>query len=135
MTCLDTTVFVDLRGKDSELEARADRRIGELLAVGEVLVTTRLTLAELYVGIERAPDPVREEGIVQALLGDMPILELDDQAARSYGWITAQLQKMGRPIVDMDVLIAAVAMAAGHSVTTRNAEHFRRVPGLVVEEY
>ena len=35
----------------------------------------------------------------------------------------------------MDVLIAATAMAYGHTLITRNPKHFRHIPHLIVEEY
>jgi predicted nucleic acid-binding protein len=36
---------------------------------------------------------------------------------------------------DMDVLIAAVAMANGHILVTRNINHFAQIPGLGLDSY
>lgn len=135
MAALDTTVFVDLRGKDPRLEERALAKLAELRSKGESIVTTYFTLAELYVGINRARNPVEEERIIQSLMGDMSVLAFGERSARLFGWIIAILQREGRPCGEMDALIAATAISEGHCIVTRNAEHFSRIPDLVVETY
>jgi predicted nucleic acid-binding protein len=42
---------------------------------------------------------------------------------------------IGRPAGDMDTLIAAIALAHGQRLVTRNPKHFADVPGLIVESY
>jgi predicted nucleic acid-binding protein len=61
VACIDTTLLVDLMRRRSKLRARAFQKLQQLLRRGEFLVTTRLNLAELYVGVERSDDPEREE--------------------------------------------------------------------------
>ena len=136
MACLDTTFFVDLsRRSASSRRACARRKLAGLVETGESLATTRFNVAELYVGVFRVRDAVREEKAVRAVLDGIEILEFTDDAARLFGRITAHQQTAGRPGGDMDVLIAAVALTAGHSVVTRNPSHFRNIPGLAVESY
>ncbi len=48
---------------------------------------------------------------------------------------TTLLVDLARPAGDMDVLIAATSMAAGHSLVTRNPAHFDAIPEIVVEGY
>lgn len=135
MACLDTTILVDLMRRRAKLRPRALRKLQQLLDRGELLVTTRLTVAELYVGVERSDDAEREEQLVQAALQGLGILDFDDRGARLFGRISAHFQEMGQPAGDMDVLIAATAMAAGHCLVTRNPAHFKNVPDLAVETY
>jgi tRNA(fMet)-specific endonuclease VapC len=59
----------------------------------------------------------------------------DRQAAVAYGWIRAVLEKKGRPIGAMDVLIAAQALSLGVRLVTNNEPEFRRVPGLRGENW
>jgi predicted nucleic acid-binding protein len=66
------------------------------------------------------------------VIGPLPILDFDRRAAEVFGRVLGRLQHAGTPIGDMDALIASVCLAAGHSVMTRNAAHFARVPGLSV---
>ncbi len=136
MACLDTTFLVDLaRTRPSPAGERARAKRRQLADRGEPLLTTRFNVAELYVGLWRAPDVAREERAVAAILHGMGILEFDDRAARLFGRITARLQRLGRPAGDMDVLIGATALAADALFITRNAEHFADIPGLRVETY
>lgn len=135
MACLDTTVLVDLGRPRAKASARAFRKVEELAGRGETLATTRFNVAELYVGVARAGNANAERRAVQALLEDLEILEFGDPAARLFGQITAHLQAIGRPAGDMDVLIAATAMAAGHCLVTRNVPHFANIPALAAESY
>jgi len=135
MACLDTTMLIDLAGRSAALRKRALDKLKELVKRGESLVTTRFNVAELYIGIVRSDNPRAEEAAVQSLLADFGILEFDDKAAWVFGQVTAYLQNAGRPAGDMDVLIAATAMVAGHSLITRNISHFSNIPQLVVEQY
>ena len=45
------------------------------------------------------------------------------------------LEKQGLPIGNMDLMIAAHALAEDTVVVTNNAREFHRVPGLAVEEW
>ena len=135
MACLDTTILIDLASRTSARKQQAIRKIKELVERGEVLVTTRFNVAELYVGVARSKRPQEDEKAIQTLLSEFGILEFNDAAARVFGWITGFLQQIGKPSGDVDVLIAATAMVNGHSLVTRNAKHFKHIPDLVVEGY
>ena len=135
MACLDTTILVDIMRRRSKLRVRAFDKLEELLGRGELLVTTRLNVAELYVGVERSDRPDQEEELIREAVGDLGILDFDQRAARLFARITAYLQEIGRPAGDMDVLIGATSMAAGHCLITRNASHFENIPELAIETY
>ena len=135
MACLDTTVLIDLVGSKKLYRQQALLKIDQLVERQEPLVTTRFNLAELYVGVERSVKPKSEERVIHDLLKFINVLDFDDTAARLFGQITAYLQVMGKPAGDMDVLIAATAIASNHILVTRNAKHFENIPQLTVEEY
>jgi tRNA(fMet)-specific endonuclease VapC len=135
MACLDTTMLIDMAGRNARLTNRAFTKLKELVRRDETLVITRFNVAELYVGVARSDNPRAEEKAVQALITDFGILEFDDKAAWLFGQITAYLIDLGRPAGDMDVLIAATAIAAGHSVISRDVRHFANIPELTVESY
>lgn len=135
MACLDTTLLIDLARPGGRWKRRALEKVRQLVDRGEALVTTWLNLAELYVGVERSRDAWREERAVQAVVGELGVLDFDDRAARLFGQVTAHLQRIGKPAGDIDVLIAATSMAAGHCVVTRDASHFQNIPEFAVETY
>ena len=135
MACLDTTILIDLAGRISPRKEQAVQKIEELTGKGQGLATTRFNVAELYVGVSQSRRPQEDEKAIHTLLTEFEILEFNDAAARLFGFITGFLRQMGKPAGDMDVLIAATAMAYGHTLITRKSKHFRHIPRLIVEEY
>ena len=47
----------------------------------------------------------------------------------------AELQRRGQPIGALDMLIAAHALALGATLVTNHLDEFRRVPGLVCDNW
>lgn len=136
MACLDTTVLVDLLRSNRSRKHKAIAKIEGLVNRGEPVVTTRVNLAELYVGVELSDDPDREYQRIRGILKHISaVLEFDDVAAQAFGQMAAHLRRIGRPVGDMDVLIAATALAHGHCLITRNPVHFANIPHLRVEAY
>ena len=136
MALLDTTVFVDLHGRGGARRmAEAEAAIRDLLAVGEILVTSRVNIAEIYSGVELGKAPQKELKSLQDYLAWVAILELDDSAARYFGKMRAELQRQGKLVGDLDILIGGIALANGHSVLTRNVDHFSRLLGVKVIAY
>jgi tRNA(fMet)-specific endonuclease VapC len=133
---LDTTVLIDL-GKRPESPAHQNARAAVLglLGRGEMLFTSRINEAEFRVGPEMSRQREKELERVERTLAEITILEFNADAALRYAVIKAEMLKRGRPIGDCDALVAAVALAHGELLLTRNPRHFNPVPGLVVEEY
>ncbi|MCE5279175.1 MAG: type II toxin-antitoxin system VapC family toxin [Planctomycetaceae bacterium] len=125
MACLDTSVLLDLAGRGGARGVRqAMAKLRMLVAQGEGLVTTRISVAELYVGVWRSHDPPLERKRVEVILEGLDILDFDQRAADLFGQITAHLQQIGRPIGDLDVMIAAISLVNGHLLVTGNASIF-----------
>jgi predicted nucleic acid-binding protein len=62
-------------------------------------------------------------------------LPFDARSAMAAADIGATLRRLGTPVEETDLFIAATALAHGFSVSTRNVRHFERVPGLMVENW
>ncbi|HVX86566.1 MAG TPA: type II toxin-antitoxin system VapC family toxin, partial [Phycisphaerae bacterium] len=77
----------------------------------------------------------REEKAIDDYLAWISIVEFDNDAARAYGRIRAQLQQRGLLVGDMNILIGAIALSNRQSIVTRNPAHFRNMPGLTVLTY
>lgn len=74
--------------------------------------------------------------IEDALLPNLPVLYFDAAAAAwRYGEIRAELERLGTPMGDADMRIAAIALSRGLRVVTGNERHFRRVPELEIENW
>lgn len=66
-----------------------------------------------------------------SFFGAIPVLDFDEPAAERY----QQLQRSRIRIGSMDLKIAAIAMSRGATLLSRNLSDFRRVPGLIVEDW
>lgn len=65
-------------------------------------------------------------------LGTLAVLPLETTAARRAGTLLATLDRAGRPMPELDALIAAVTLENGGRIVSRNKRHFARVQGLEV---
>jgi predicted nucleic acid-binding protein len=136
MASLDTSLLIDVLRRRSRFHQRAVDKLDELKARGESLATTRFTVAELYVGVEVSDDPDRDRVAVETALADLVILDFRGLAPRIFAQISAAHRRAGRTAGDMDTLIAATSLAAGHRLlVTRNPSDFSDIPDLDVESY
>ena len=69
------------------------------------------------------------------MLARFEILPMNLATAAAYARITAQLRREKRLIGTNDLWIAAAALAYDMELVTRNADHFKRVPGIAVTVY
>ena len=126
---LDTNIISDLIRNP---QGRAAKRIAK---VGESSICTSIIVAaELRYGCAKSGSP-RLRKAVEDLLGEISVLPFEIPADAEYGALRAALEAGGTPIGSNDLLIAAHARATGATVVTANADEFRRVPGLTVENW
>jgi len=89
-----------------------------------------VTLAELEVGVAKAPVPARLRRQLDEFLEQVVVADFDTAAARHYGEIRSHLEKKGMTIGPLDLLIAAHARSRGATLVTANLGEFRRVSGM-----
>ena len=99
---------------------------------GETLGVSVITAAELRFGAEKAARPKLAE-LVEAYLERLAILDWTNEVTSHYARIRCELERRGKPIGNMDLLIASHAVALGMTVVTNNLKHFSNVPDLKVE--
>ena len=91
-----------------------------------------LTLGELVQGVVRAPEARKPglerwlEGLKQRFAGR--ILPLDAEVMETWGLLTGEALREGRPLSPLDALLAATALRHGLVLVTRNVAHFRGLP-------
>ena len=105
--------------------------------VSRDLCISAVTYAELCFGIENGDVSLRGQRWEQfdAFMRLLLTLPLDEEAARHYGRIRAHLKSKGSPIGNNDLFIAAHALSSGAILVSNNEREFKRVPGLVVENW
>jgi len=126
---LDTNIVSDLVRNP---QGRAAKHIGR---IGEAQVCTRIIVAaELrYGATKRGSQRLARQ--LDAVLGVLEVLPFAAPADTIYGEIRTRLEQTGRPIGGNDLLIAAQAMALGHTIVTDNEAEFARIDGLVCENW
>ena len=70
--------------------------------------------------------------MLNELLRVATLIPLGEIEAREVARLQAVLRRMGTPIGDRDLQIAATALVHGHEVVTRNVKDFAKIPGLIV---
>ena len=103
-------------------------------AVGDIGVSA-ITLAELEYGASNSRDPKRNRDALQRFAAPLEVAAFDRAATEAYGRIRTVLERGGRLIGPMDLLIAAHALSLDVGLVTSNEDEFKRVPGLVVENW
>lgn len=91
-----------------------------------------MTAAELRFGAEKAGRPQLVE-LVEGFLERLAILDWTDGVCAHYARIRSALEQAGKPIGNMDLLIAAHAVSQRMTLVTNNLRHFAHVPGLKSE--
>ena len=101
----------------------------------EDVCISSVTYAELVHGVEKSAAVEKNRLALSMLLANMEILDFDAQAADCYGKIRADLEKKGRPIGPLDMMIAGHGQSLGYTVVTNNVKEFSRVGTLRIENW
>ncbi|MGA2222941.1 MAG: type II toxin-antitoxin system VapC family toxin [Syntrophobacteraceae bacterium] len=99
------------------------------------LVVSAITVCELEYGASKSSNPEKNRQSLIKFLAPFEICPFNEQAASHYGDIRAHLEKGGKPIRAMDLLIAAHARSLSLTLVTNNIKEFDRVPGLRTENW
>lgn len=124
-----------------------DTNIVSLIARGRAIVIERLsrhpvdaicisaiTAGELRFGLARQPQAHRLTASIEMLLRQTAIMPWDGATAERYGALRATMQRAGRSIGELDLLIAAHAVALGLTLVSNDAV-FTQIPDLSVEDW
>lgn len=126
MIVVDTNVVSEL------MKAAPDQTVRAWSARHSVatLYTTSITEAEILYGIELLPEGRRREAIraaAQAIFTQSfggRVLAFGSNAASAYASIMSRRRRLGRPMNHAGGQIAAIALAAGAALATRNVADF-----------
>lgn len=126
---LDTNIVSDLVRNPQGRIAQRIARVGEANVCTSIIVAAELRYGAAKKGSPRLTDQL------EAVLAALDVLPLEATADGEYGALRARLERAGQPIGGNDLLIAAQALALGHTVVTLNDREFARVPELACEKW
>ena len=101
---------------------------------GEIGIST-ITVSELQYGVAKSTHRNENQLRLDEFLAPLEILTYNEIAARTYGDIRFQLEKCGKPIGPLDLLIAAHALSQDLIIVTHNVKEFKRIKNLKVENW
>ncbi len=126
---LDTDICSYLiRGESEKLLENLNLHSENTVAVSSI------TFAELFFGANRVnSEKIRNK--INAILQKVAVIDFDMEAATKYAEIRVDFEKSGTPIGNMDMLIAACALAAKGTLVTNNEKHFGYIKRLKIENW
>jgi tRNA(fMet)-specific endonuclease VapC len=101
---------------------------------GEIGIST-ITVSELQYGVAKSTHRKENQHRLDEFIAPLEILVYDEIAARTYGDIRFQLEKRGKLIGPLDILIAAHALSQNLIMVTNNDREFKRIKNLEVENW
>lgn len=128
---LDTGIASDYISRRLGVFERAKEEIARDARIGIGMPV----LAELYFGIELSASRERNLGRLRVALTKLTAWPLTESAAEQYGLLAAELRRAGRPMQQIDIMIAAIARSLDDCVVVSKDKDLLAVPGLRVEDW
>ena len=96
-----------------------------------------ITVGELLYGALRLGQQgtallIRIEAILKQIHSVLPF---DEVAARRFAEVRVELESAGIPLHESDLRIGCIALSNSLIVVTGNERHFRRIPGIAIENW
>jgi tRNA(fMet)-specific endonuclease VapC len=99
------------------------------LAKDEIVCLSAITEAEIRFGLAKRPEAVALRERMEWFLAAIKILPWGSEEAKAYGALRAKMESAGKTLENMDLLIAAHALAQG-AVLVTNDKAFAQVNDL-----
>jgi len=126
MILLDTNVVVAfLNGDNSTLK----RIKGDI----DRIALSSLVVAELDYGAKASHRTKENLEKLYRFVDVVQVVDFDVECAKIAGSVKSKLRNIGKPTGEVDVLIAATAIANKATLVTANRKHFENIEGLKVE--
>ena len=130
---LDTNVCIALMNESpASVRARFEGEMGK----GSMAHVSSVTVFELWYGISKSQRRDFNARILADFLsGPVSLLPFEGEDARFAGQLRAEMESVGRPIGQYDLLIAGQALRHEMSLVTANSREFGRIKNLQWEDW
>jgi tRNA(fMet)-specific endonuclease VapC len=113
---LDTNTVSDIvKGKSPAARAKLAN-----LPQGEIACISVITEAELQYGLAKTPKATAIRSVVEAFFAKIQVLPWGREEALAYGAFRAKQEAGGKPLGNLDMLIAAHAISVGAVLVTND---------------
>lgn len=128
---LDTSVYSQLLRRNAVVPA-----LERWTAAGDpACAISEVTRAEVEYGLHREANPARWRRYRETLEHRLAVLDTDAEVWSGFALMKARQRKLGEPVGDFDLLIAATAVRRGLIVATLDTGDFSRIEGLTWEDW
>lgn len=128
---LDTGIASDYINRRAGVYERAR----EAVARGDRIGIGTPVLGELWAGVHYSATRARNEKRLKRQLADLTIWPFDNVAAEEYGRLYAELRSTGRPMQQVDIQVAAIALSLGRCTVVTKDSDFAAIAGLDLEDW
>ena len=128
---LDTGTAADYihRRRGVFLKARESTALGHRIGICVPI------LGELWSGVYSSASRDRNEKRLLQHLHAFALWPYTEEAAREFGRLSSDLRRVGRPMPQIDIQIAAIAFTLGNCVVVTKDSDFDAIPGLDHEDW
>ncbi len=127
MYCLDTSVIIAVFDGKEEINKKLEK-----ISSQEIFITP-INLCELYKGAAHSQVTQKRLEFIERLLERVGILEFNEFCCRIFGEEYLKFKKIGKPIKDSDLMIAAITLGHNKTLITLDKKHFRDIKDLKLE--
>src|SRR5258708_5725960 len=92
-------------------------------------------LGELWSGVEGSASRERNLQLLRHALSRLIVWPYTNEAAEQFGRVFAELRRVGRPMQQIDIMVAAVAFSLGDCTVVTTDSDLTAIPGLAVENW
>ena len=130
---LDTNVCIALiNERPLSVRTHFDREVSQ----GSDVYASSVVVFELWYGVSKSlRHEVNAQLLVGFLSGPVHQLAFDEEDARFAGVLRAEMESIGRPVGEYDLLIAGQALRQKMTVVTANVKEFGRIKPLSWEDW
>jgi tRNA(fMet)-specific endonuclease VapC len=130
---LDTNVCIALiNGRPLSVRTHFDRELSQ----GSDVYASSVVVFELWYGVSKSHrHEVNAQLLAGFLSGPVHQLAFDEEDARFAGVLRAEMESIGRPVGEYDLLIAGQALRHKMTLVTANGRGFGRIKPLSWEDW
>lgn len=101
----------------------------------EQMYVSVISYGELIYGARKSKFVEKNLETVKAIKSIFPLLDINSSVMDIFGEIKNYVQKIGRTVDDMDLLIASTAISKSMTLVSHNIKHFEHIPNLMLVDW